>query len=97
MREPGFDGHLAAVVVSFKDLYIYSWSLLVQESKNTTKPCIKMFGVGRGVGEQKQEFSSVSTMSPRPQDFGALWGGPSGLFSRSALGLDSISQSPLVP
>lgn len=33
MRDPGFEGHLAAVGVSLKDLPIYSWSHLDPENK----------------------------------------------------------------
>lgn len=47
---------LAAVGVSFKDLSIYSWSLLVQESKNTTQPFIEIFRVGGTVNKSKSSL-----------------------------------------
>lgn len=54
MRDPGFEGHLAAVGVSLKDLPIYSWSHLDQESKKINIPfiyCRSFFGgVGGWVG-----------------------------------------------
>ena len=70
MRDPGFGDHLAAVGVSVKDVPTYSWSLLVQERKKSTKPFIEVSrGRMRGKCEQKQQLSSVSTMSGDPKTF----------------------------